>query len=68
MTDSNHKTLMRSLGEFFGHIIRAVRTDPRKKVVSRKIEEERRGSLTLRRTTIDEVEIRSARADHEQRR
>jgi hypothetical protein len=49
---------MRSLGEFFGHIVKAVRTDPSKKVIRKEIEEEQRGDVTLRRTTIEEVEVR----------
>jgi hypothetical protein len=50
---------MRSLGEFFGHIAKAVKTDPAKKTktVSKTVEEEQRGDLTLRRTTIEEIEI-----------
>ncbi len=49
---------MRSLGEFFGHIARGVKTDPAKKVVRKNVEEERRGNVTLRRTTIEEIEVR----------
>ncbi|MHC4219228.1 MAG: hypothetical protein ACYSU7_12335 [Planctomycetota bacterium] len=50
---------MRSLGEFFGHIVKAVRTDPAKKqtVVSKSVEQEDHGNITLRRTTIEEIEI-----------
>ena len=50
---------MRSIGEFFGHIVKAVRTDPSKKktVISKSVEEEDDGNITLRRTTIDEIEI-----------
>ena len=58
MPHPNRKPLMRSLGEFFGHIVKAVRTDPSKKVIRKQVEEEQRGDLTLRRTTIDEVEVR----------
>jgi hypothetical protein len=59
MADSKNKPLMRSLGEFFGHIVKAVRTDPSKKqtVISKSVEEEDRGNVTLRRTTIEEIEI-----------
>ena len=53
---------MRSLGEFFGHIVKAVRTDPAKKIIRKEIEEEQQGDITLRRTTIEEVEVR--RKDH----
>jgi hypothetical protein len=49
---------MRSLGEFFGHIVRAVKTDPRKKTISKTIEEKAQDNLVLRRTTIEEVEVR----------
>jgi hypothetical protein len=58
MTAPSHKPLMRSLGEFFGHIVKAVRADPGRKVVRHEVEEEQRGDLTLRRTTIEEVEVR----------
>ena len=55
---------MHALGEFFGHILRAVRHDPEKQgqVVRRDATEETRetpaASYTLRRTTIEEVEVR----------
>lgn len=39
--------------------------DSERKVVSKKVEEEKRGNITLRRTTIEEIEIRDAQAkDH----
>jgi hypothetical protein len=59
MSDSKNKPLMRSLGEFFGHIVKAVRTDPSKKktVTSKSVEQEDHGNITLRRTTIEEIEI-----------
>jgi hypothetical protein len=59
MPDSKKKPLMRSLGEFVGHIVKAVKTDPgQKRTVLRKTsQEEERGNVTLRRTTIDEIEI-----------
>lgn len=57
MTKPPNKPLMRSLGEFFGHIVKAVRTDPKRRVIRREVEEEQRGDITLRRTTIEEVEI-----------
>lgn len=62
MAEKKDKPLMRSLGEFFGHIIRGVKTDPseRKRTVVRKqIEEEDRGDMVLRRTTIEEIEIKT---------
>lgn len=54
---------MRSLGEFVGYIARAVRTDPAraKTVVRKTTDEQESGHVTLRRTTIDEVEIRDPR-------
>ena len=53
---------MRSLGEFFGHIARGVKSDLKpKQEVRRTIEEETRdtpqGKVTLRRTTIEEIEV-----------
>ena len=51
---------MRNLGAFFGHIVRAVKTDPREKrtVVRKTVEEETHGDITLRRTTIEEIEFK----------
>ncbi len=59
MVDSKKKPLMRSLGEFVGHIVKAVRSDPSKQqtVMSKSVDEENHGNITLRRTTIDEIEI-----------
>ncbi len=54
------KPLMRNIGEFFGHIVKGIRTRPARTVVS-KTEEKRvseDGKMILRRTTIDEIEIR----------
>lgn len=55
------KSVMRSLGEFFGHVWKGVTTDPHKTVVAKKVQEHTsqtpKGAVTLRRTTIDEVEI-----------
>lgn len=66
-TPPARKSIMRSLGEFFGHIAQGVRTDPTKAVeptrtVTRQtVEEEQRdtpqGKVTLRRTVIEEVEL-----------
>jgi hypothetical protein len=58
MQTPTRKPLMRSLGEFVGHIIRAVKTDPARKVIHKSIDEQQQDSLILRRTTIDEVEIK----------
>jgi hypothetical protein len=56
------KPLMRSLGEFFGHVWQGVKTDPSKKVVRREEEVETRetkdGKVVLRRTVIEEVEVK----------
>ena len=50
---------MRSLGEFVGHVVRAVRIDParRRTVLNRTVQEEQRGNVTLRRTTIEEIDV-----------
>lgn len=63
MTPERKKSLMRNLGEFFGHITRAIRTDAGKNkptIVRKDVEEEQRGNITLRRTTIEEVKISRA--------
>lgn len=57
------KPIIRSLGEFFGHIARGFKTpiDPNRKVIREHVEEKSldtpEGPLTLRRRTIDEVEL-----------
>ncbi len=63
MPNSKNKPLMRSLGEFFGHLYKAVRSDPgtRRLVLNRTSRQERRGTITLRRTTTDEIEIRDTK-------
>lgn len=64
MTTPNdqEKPLMRSLGEFLGHVWQGVKTDPTKKVVRREEEVETRdtkdGKVILRRTIVEEVEIK----------
>ena len=52
---------MRNLGSFFGHIVKAVKTDTaiEKKIVSKTVEETKEGDITLRRTTIEEIEIKA---------
>ena len=56
---------MRSLGEFVGHIVKGIRTTPEtdakrsRTVIRETIEEEQQGDVILRRTTIEEVEVRS---------
>ena len=63
MTNSENKPLMRSLGEFVGHLYKAVRSDPdtRRRVLNKTTQEQRRGTITLRRTTTDEIEIHDAK-------
>jgi len=72
MDEPQKKTLMRSLGEFVGHVVKAVRTDPphpaqpesrKRETVRTTVEEEDRGSMILRRTTIEEVEINPTQSD-----
>ena len=50
---------MRSLGEFVGHIVKAVRNEPggTRVVLDKSTQQQRRGNITLRRTTTDEIEI-----------
>jgi hypothetical protein len=56
------KTIARSLGEFFGHIVQGVKTDaaatPASREVNRTVHEEDKGDVILRRTVIDEVELK----------
>ncbi len=70
MAAEKQKPLMRSLGEFFGHVVKGIKTDPakdretQKTVVKKEVQEEDRGDMVLRRTTIEEIEIkRDAEAD-----
>jgi len=82
MSGTPPKGLMRSLGEFVGHIVKAVRTDPAKPdtsdqsdqpdqpdqpdqadqptrvEVNRTTEVVEQNDVILRRTTIDEVEVK----------
>lgn len=59
-------SLMYSLGSFFGHVIKGVRTDPAKVEVRREVEVETRetpaGPVVLRRTIVEEVQLPSANA------
>ena len=60
MTGQEPKSIMRSLGEFVGHVAKGIRTDPsapKTTEVRREVETERRGDVVLRRTTIEEVEM-----------
>jgi len=55
-------SLMHNLGAFVGHIAKALRSDPgHTKVVKKSMQEEARGTMVLRRTTIEEIEIQPAR-------
>jgi hypothetical protein len=66
MSNPPRKSLFRSLGEFVGHITKAVKTDParpatRTQRLDERVEEheatdEAGRRIVLRRTTIDEVE------------
>ncbi len=60
MSVEKKKSLMRNLGAFFGHIVKAAKTDAREKktVVRKTVEEETHGDVTLRRTTIEEIEFK----------
>ena len=63
MSDEQKKPLMRCLGEFFGNIAQGIRTNPEceshRTEVNRTVEEcETDEGVILRRTTIDEVEVR----------
>ncbi len=70
MASEQDKSLMRNLGEFFGHIVRAVKTDPARQdapqsghpTTSTQVHEETvidpdGKRVVLRRTTIEEIEI-----------
>lgn len=73
MSGEPHKPFMRSLGEFFGHVWHAIRTDPtnptnptnptgpRAREVRREEQVEERdtaqGKVVLRRTIVEEVEL-----------
>ena len=60
MMSAEHKQpLMRCLGEFVGPIIRAIKSDSKTHELNRTVEENTDGHVTLRRTTIDEIEIRT---------
>ena len=59
MSENRNKPLMRCLGEFVGHILHAVKLDSNNQRLHRSVEEKVKGNVTLRRTTIDEIEIQS---------
>ena len=60
MADRNDKSLMRNLGEFFGHVFKGITTDPasKKTVIKKEVEEQKDENMTLRRTTIEEIEFK----------
>lgn len=76
MTSDKPKSLMRNLGEFFGHIARGVKADAAKSTtqkheVHREVEEREETTpdgrkVTVRRTTIEEIEFDKAAAPTEQ--
>jgi len=63
LTNSDKKPLMRSLGEFVGHLYKAVRSDPNtsRRILNKTTQQQRRGTITLRRTTTDEIEIHDSK-------
>lgn len=69
------KSIMRSLGEFVGHVWWGVRTDPSqlskpdssKRILERTVREEHRGDITLRETTVREIEYRAKSTDESDR-
>jgi hypothetical protein len=70
MTSEKPKSLMHNLGEFFGHIAKGVKADSaaptaQKQEVRREVEEREEiapdgRKVTVRRTTIEEIEINEA--------
>ncbi len=55
-------SLMHNLGAFVGHIAKALRSDQgRTRVVKQSMQQEARGTMVLRRTTIEEIEIQPDR-------
>ena len=58
MATEKDKSLMRCLGEFFGHLTNALRSNKKTREVNRTVEEKIDGNVTLRRTTIEEIEIK----------
>ncbi len=70
MSEHKDKSIARSLGEFFGHIARGIKTDPAKtkhtKELKREVVEEEQDSMVLRRTTIEEIEFRDPPEDKKQ--
>ena len=67
MASDADKSIMRSLGEFVGHVVKGIKSDPTadgsRTEVRRTVETEERGDVVLRRTTIEEVEMRPPSSD-----
>ena len=63
MSSQHDKSIMHSLGAFVGHVVKGIRTDPaanRNTTEVRRTEEvEDREGVVLRRTVIEEVEVRN---------
>jgi len=68
MTGPSKKSLMRSLGEFAGHVWHSIRTpvEDGRREIRREVEEHSHeapgGRVTVRRTTIEEVEYERGEA------
>ena len=58
MATEKDKSLMRCLGEFVGHLTNSFRSNKKTREVNRTVEEKTDGNVTLRRTTIEEIEIK----------
>lgn len=67
MAPTQKKSIMRCVGEFFGHVGRAIKTKPtqegERRELKRTVEERQEGEVTLRRTTIEEVEFKAKPED-----
>ncbi len=72
MSSNEKKSIMRCVGEFFGHVGRAIRTKPTQdsecSEIRRTVEETEEGEVTLRRTTIEEVEFKTRSTSHDSRK
>ncbi|VAX42561.1 hypothetical protein MNBD_PLANCTO03-1688 [hydrothermal vent metagenome] len=76
MVTEKPKSLMRNLGEFFGHIAKGVKADPtaptvQKQEVRQEVEEREETTpdgrkIIVRRTTIEEIEINEENAPKNQ--
>lgn len=71
MADPKDKSIARSLGEFFGHIVHGIGKDPAKRVVRKDVHTEERqtpaGKVVLRRTTVEEIELRPGQVEEVRR-